>query len=71
LQRLEVRYLLIELAGRRAFLLCTHDLSEARAVADRVAVLSRGRVVALGPADQVLGADDPLELFRSLSGDSP
>jgi len=71
LQQLEVRQLLTELGGRRTVLLCTHDLSEARAVADRVAVLSRGRVVALGPADEVLGADDPLELFRSLSGDSP
>jgi ABC-2 type transport system ATP-binding protein len=69
LQQLEVRRLLAELGGRRTVLLCTHDLSEARALADRVAVLSRGRVVALGPASEVLGADDPLELFRSLSGD--
>ena len=68
LQQLEVRQLLAELGGRRTVLLCTHDLSEARALADRVAVLSRGRVVALGPSSEVLGADDPLELFRSISG---
>ena len=68
LQQLEVRRLLAELGGRRTVLLCTHDLSEARALTDRVAVLSRGRVVALGPSSEVLGADDPLELFRSISG---
>ncbi len=52
-------------------LLCTHDLGEARALADRVAVLARGRLVALGPAAQVLGDDDPLELFRTLSDGTP
>jgi ABC-2 type transport system ATP-binding protein len=67
LQQLEVRQLLAELGGRRTVLLCTHDLTEARALADRVAVLSRGRVVALGPASDVLGSEDPLELFRSIS----
>jgi ABC-2 type transport system ATP-binding protein len=68
LQQLEVRQLLSELGGRRTVLLCTHDLSEARALTDRVAVLSRGRLVALGPSSEVLGVDDPLELFRSISG---
>ena len=60
--------LLVELGGRRTLLLCTHDLGEARALADRVAVLSRGRVVALGSAGEVLGAGDPLELFRQVAG---
>jgi ABC-2 type transport system ATP-binding protein len=47
-------YLRAELAGRqgRAVLLATHNLSEADAVCDRVAILDRGRICALGtPAD--------------------
>jgi ABC-type dipeptide/oligopeptide/nickel transport system ATPase component len=43
-------------------LLCTHDLGEARALAQRVAVLRAGRLVALGPTTDVL-AGEPLGLF--------
>ncbi|MEN8182774.1 MAG: ABC transporter ATP-binding protein [Myxococcota bacterium] len=71
LQQLEVRQLLAELAGRRTVLLCTHDLAEVRALADRVAVLSRGRLVALGTPETVLGTGEPLGLFRSLAGEAP
>jgi ABC-2 type transport system ATP-binding protein len=63
LQQEEVRRLLRAAAGRRTLLVCTHDLAEARALCDRVAVLSAGRVVALGPAEEVLGGPDPLALF--------
>ena len=64
LQREEVRAQLAEARGRRTVVLCTHDLAEARALADRVAVLRAGRLVALGATEDVLGADDPLALFR-------
>ncbi|HEU5264998.1 MAG TPA: ABC transporter ATP-binding protein, partial [Gaiellaceae bacterium] len=34
-------------------LLCTHDLDEAEALADRVGILDRGQLLALAPADDV------------------
>ena len=37
-----------------AFLMITHDISVARAFADRVAVMHRGLIVEIGPADVVL-----------------
>ena len=64
LQREEIRAQLAEARGRRTVVLCTHDLAEARALTDRVAVLRAGRLVALGATEDVLGADDPLALFR-------
>jgi ABC-2 type transport system ATP-binding protein len=64
LQRAEVREVLAGLRGQRTVLLCTHDLNEARQLCERVAVLHQGRLVALGAADEVLGGDDPLALFR-------
>lgn len=37
-----------------AYLMITHDISIARAFADRVAVMMRGELVEVGPSDQVL-----------------
>jgi ABC-2 type transport system ATP-binding protein len=34
-------------------LLCTHDLAEAEALADRVGILDRGRLLSLEPADEL------------------
>jgi ABC-2 type transport system ATP-binding protein len=34
-------------------LLCTHDLREAEALADRVGILDRGKLIALDPADRL------------------
>ena len=65
LQQEEVRSLLRSLRGERTLLLCTHDLAEARSLTDRVAVLSRGRLVAVGASAEVLGGPDSLALFRA------
>jgi ABC-2 type transport system ATP-binding protein len=64
LQQAEVRSVLGALRGQRTLVLCTHDLGEARALTERVAVLHRGRLVALGRTTEVLGRPDPLALFR-------
>lgn len=44
---------------RRAIVICTHNLAEAEALADRIAIIRRGRIIALGP---------PTELKRRLLG---
>lgn len=58
---------------RRTIVLCTHNLNEAEMLADRIAIIRRGRIVALGtPAElkkRLLG--DPLlelRLAQSLDG---
>jgi len=43
-------------AGGQTILCATHDLDVAARIADRVAVLSRGKIVAHGPAEEVVGA---------------
>ncbi len=68
LQQREVQERLRELRGERTILLCTHDLAEARELTSRVAILDAGRLVVEGPTEAVLGAGDPLALFRRGSG---
>jgi len=65
LQQAEVDEVLAGLRGERTVILCTHDLTEARALASRVAVLRQGHLVAAGPVGEVLGGSDPLALFRA------
>jgi ABC-type glutathione transport system ATPase component len=52
----QVLNLLIDLQRERriAYLMITHDISIARAFADRVAVMMRGEIVETGPAEAVL-----------------
>jgi ABC-2 type transport system ATP-binding protein len=64
LQRQQVRDAIESLRGQCTLLLSTHDLNEARSLTDSVAVLNRGRLVALGGSDAVLDVEDPLVLFR-------
>jgi phospholipid/cholesterol/gamma-HCH transport system ATP-binding protein len=42
------------------FLVTTHDMTSARKLADYVAVIHEGRVVASGEPDAVFGSDEPL-----------
>lgn len=43
-----------------AYLITTHDMRAARQLADRIAVLYEGRVVASGTAEEVLASDEPV-----------
>src|SRR5262252_6967960 len=53
-----------------AYLLITHDISVARAFADRVAVMMRGQIVETGPAERVL-TQPQHEYTRRLLGAVP
>jgi len=67
-QRLELWQLLAGLRGARTLVISTHDLEEARRLADRAAVLSQGRLRAQGPVGELLRDPAPLSLFRSGAG---
>ena len=68
LQQDEVRQILSGFRGTRTVLLCTHDLDEARALTDHVAVLNAGKLVVKGTTEEVLSRSDALALFRNHSG---
>src|ERR671915_193904 len=53
--KLEVQDFIREIRGAHdsTILLCTHDLNEAEALADRVGILDRGRLLVLAPADEL------------------
>jgi len=55
--RAEILKLMLELRSSRGitYLFVTHDLSLAWVIADRIAVVYLGRVVEIGPADEVIG----------------
>src|SRR5829696_5235895 len=53
--KLEVQDFIREIRGSHdsTILLCTHDLAEAEALAERVGILDRGQLLALEPADDL------------------
>jgi ABC-2 type transport system ATP-binding protein len=73
--KLEVQSFIRELraAHDATILLCTHDLAEAEALADRIGILHAGRLVALGTHDELLsryGAATLEEAFFAATGKS-
>ena len=66
-QQADVRESLGSGRGQSTLLLCTHDLDEARALTDRVAILYRGKLAAIGPTAEVLSDKASLDLFRGHS----
>jgi len=66
----EVRELIPQLARQgRAVFLCSHLLHEVQAVSDRVAIVKKGRLVAQGTVDELLGRGQYLRL-RADDGDA-
>jgi ABC-2 type transport system ATP-binding protein len=54
--------------GKTVFL-TTHYMEEAQELADRVAIIASGRIVAEGPPDELAGADETVEVrFRMPPG---
>ena len=58
--KLEVQEFVKEIRAEHdaTILLCTHDLAEAQALADRVGILDRGALLALEPVDALLERDE-------------
>jgi ABC-2 type transport system ATP-binding protein len=63
-QRSEVRQLILALKGRHTIILSTHILPEAAEVADRVAVINRGRVMAVDTPAELAGRLQARETVR-------
>jgi ABC-2 type transport system ATP-binding protein len=71
--KLEVQEFIREVrrAHDATILLCTHDLDEAEALADRTGILHRGELIALGTADELkerYGAETLEEVFFAATG---
>jgi ABC-2 type transport system ATP-binding protein len=52
-QQIELRRVIQSLGGAHTLLLCTHQLSEAEACCDRVALLDRGRLLQIATNDEL------------------
>jgi ABC-2 type transport system ATP-binding protein len=73
--KLEVQEFVRELRERHdsTILLCTHDMGEAEALADRVGILDRGRLLFLEPVDEIkrrFGVATLEEAFFAATGKS-
>ena len=73
--KLEVQDFIREIRSTHdaTILLCTHDLDEAEALADRIGILDDGRLLCLEPVDQLkrrYGAEKLEEAFFAATGKS-
>ena len=60
------------LKGKMTVILTTHYLEEAEALSDRVAIMKKGKILALGTADEIkekAGESSFEEAFLKLTGD--
>ena len=62
--RMDIRKIILSLKekGKTVFF-SSHELSEVELVCDHIAIISRGRIVANGPASEVISGEDNLERF--------
>ena len=56
---LHAEFTRVQAALHRAVILVTHDVAEAMRLADRVAVLHEGAIIACAPGDELRRSDDP------------
>ncbi|MFA4985472.1 MAG: ABC transporter ATP-binding protein [Candidatus Brocadiia bacterium] len=65
----EIKDLILELKARgRTVLLSSHLLADVEDVCDRIAIMARGKLAALGPVSELLARTDRLEVvFNSMS----
>ncbi|MBM4336227.1 MAG: ABC transporter ATP-binding protein [Deltaproteobacteria bacterium] len=69
-QQIELRRILSGLRGTHTVLLCTHQLHEAEAICDRVALLDRGRLAAIATAEEIRAGAGLEALFLARVGRS-
>ena len=70
--RRELWQVIRELKGRSTVILTTHYLEEAEALSDRVGIMARGRLTALGTAGELkqkAGTDSFEDAFIALAGE--
>ncbi len=70
-QQLELRRIIQSLSGSHTVLLCTHQLREAEACCNRVALLNRGRLVHISGSDEFGGTGQLEEFFLSSTQEVP
>ena len=68
-RELHAEFRRVQRSLHRTVLIVTHDIAEASALADRIAVLDEGRVIAIETPDRVRASADPR--VRSLFGEVP
>lgn len=67
-QQIELRRIISSLRGTHTVLLCTHQLHEAEAICDRVALLDRGRLAAIATAEEIRAGAGLEALFLARVG---